>query len=321
MEVKTESNTTPATQDSSKSISSVKQKELEKTPLNAKLEENKNQTLQEPITENGKNGKDSKTPKKYSLTINGEVKELDEKTVLMLAQKAMGADEKFAKAYKIKKQAEDLITYAKSNLPEFLRNLNIDPHEWAENIIMDRIKIEKMTPEQRELMEVKKKLNEMEEEKRRIEQEKKEIMIKETVEKIQNDLTEKIIEQLEKSKLPKTPRTVARIAHYMLEGLKNGVRFSPADVIDVVWEDYVREHQEMYGELPSDKLLNLFNESIRKKIREIELEQIKGMTDKMKQVQQSLPPISDKTNEENKRKKYLTLDEFREYNKKLLEEE
>lgn len=254
--------------------------------------------------------------RRLKLKINGEERELPEDEVVRLAQRGMGADEKFRESAKMRKQAENFFKLLKTNPAAALAHpaIGLNVRQFAEDIIYKQIQYEKMTDEQKELYEAKLKLKQMEDEKRRLhdEQQTKKQSVLEN--EYKDTLQKKIVDVLETSGLPKTPRTVARVAHYMFEARARGVRAEPADVIDMVQSDYHKDFQDMFGALPGEAILKIIGDDARKKVREAELHSIKNPT--LPVPRDGQPPAVDGP---AKPRKILSSDEWRERNRRMLE--
>ena len=59
---------------------------------------------------------------------------------------------------------------------------------------------------------------------------------------------------LESAGLPKTEKTVGRIAYYMETALRAGYNVKPSDVVDQVRQDYKFELNSFLGNIPEDAL-------------------------------------------------------------------
>jgi len=121
-----------------------------------------------------------------------------------------------------KQQVNQFLSSIKSNTKEVLAQMGIDPREFAAQVIEEELKRQQMTPEQLELEELRQEKKRLEEErkKEREDFERKELERAEALEfeRVENGISQ----ALEASDLPKSPRTVQRIAYYMHEGLKKG---------------------------------------------------------------------------------------------------
>lgn len=271
--------------------------------------------------------------RKFKLVIGGKEQEVDEKTLISMAQMGEGARQKFNQAALMRKQAEDFVRMLKTNPEQVLAHpdIGLDVREWAEKFLYERLKQEQLSPEERERVELKKRVEQMEGEKKEQERLAQEAKFKEAQEHFRENLQNDIIKVLDQSGLPKTPYTIRRMAHHMLESRmaaqkyyeETGVKvepLGPADVVDLVMNDYIDEHNQLLGALPGDKLLSILKEDVRKKIREAELAAMKGGTKVPQPVPAGEQPPANPAREQPA-KKGLTMQEWRERNRKLLEGE
>lgn len=228
------------------------------------------------------------------------------------AQKGEAADAKFQEAAYMRKQSEDFIKLLKTNPEAVLGNpaVGLDVQKWAEEFLWNRMQEAKKTPEQKQREQELKELQEYREKEKTAAERAKQEAFEKAKEQYKGKLTEDIINTLAQTNLPKSARTVARMAHYILQAKQSGwVDVSPKDVVDMVREDYVQEHNELLGALPQEELLKILNAEVRKKIREAELWALKHPG---QPIPASMQP---KLNEENHKapKKGMTKEEFRKF--------
>lgn len=235
----------------------------------------------------GQNGAQEKNPaptdtaevvRKFKLKReDGSEEEHDEKSIIMWAQKARGLDKELFGLKKTVANAQKVMQLLKNDPEAALSHKDVghDPFELAERIMMRRLDREKMSPEQRELADLKKQLQDAEEEKKRsvYEQEKKEF------ESARNyyagEYEKEIISVLDSSGLPKHQGIVRRIAHYLAEGLKRGRVLKADQVVDIVRKDLISEQVELLSSLKGEKLLEILGEGVAKNLREADLNRLK----------------------------------------------
>lgn len=203
--------------------------------------------------------------KAYGKEMNVSLEELQK-----LAEKGAGADKKFNDAYRKNQQAEQFFRLLKENPRKVLSDpsIGIDVKKFAEDILMEHINREQMTPEQRELHETKEKMKQYEEEKKAFEKKQADAQMQELVNHHNTAIEKDITTALGSSGLPKTPQTVARMAYYMSEGLKRGVELKASDVTDFVRNDYVQMMNTFFSASDGDALIKLLGDMNVKKINE-----------------------------------------------------
>jgi hypothetical protein len=226
--------------------------------------------------------------RKLKLKVNGREMELEEPEVIRRAQLASAADEKFREASEMRKQAEQffnaLLDDPKSVLmhPEIRDRINF--RALAEEYLGAELQKEMMSPEQRELEELrafKKKQDETAESAKREQLTKAQ---QEEMTRLQQraaqEYDKKITEVLAQSSLPKTPYTVKRVAELLHGALTKGYDLDVQTAVDMVREGYMTDVQSLVGGLDGDHLVNALGPDILKRLRKYDLERIKAQLDK-----------------------------------------
>lgn len=260
----------------------------------------------------------SNPDKPFVLKVDGKEIHLSKEDAIRWAQKGMGIDKKLTESQKKVEVAETFIRMLRENPEAILMNPQIMGQEkfrkLAQDYLHKEIQKEMMTPEQRELAELKEKLAQEEQARKEIEEKTAQERQSELVKHYNAQYEKDITDTLATSGLPKTRSTVKRLAYYMSEGLKRGVELKAADVVDLVRADYQAEHAELFGQLDGDTLANFLGENTLKKIREAELKRLNNP--------QAKPEIkkAEPVDGGNKAKKKMTKDEFNAYLEKVAKE-
>lgn len=165
------------------------------------------------------------------------------------------------------------------NTEATLRQMNIDPVEFAAKVLEAEIAKQALSPQERKNLELEAKLKHLEEENKRKEQEserrEQEIRRKQIGEQVENQM----IQALDKSDLPHTPYVADRIAKYMILALndKDGpMELTPEEVIPLVREDILRDLQQVFKGMSDDKIENFIGKEIFQKVRKKNLEKVKS---------------------------------------------
>jgi hypothetical protein len=213
--------------------------------------------------------------KKWKLKAGDQDVEVDEAELVRRAQLGFGAEKKIQDAAKVMKEWNQMVSLLKDPKRAFdifkHPSIGLDPMKVAEELIFEKIKMEQLTPEQREALEWKQKAMTLEEEKKAAETEAQKLQAAKMEEHFSKEYETKIISTLEKAGLPKSRTTVARMAQYMLAGLEQGVQLAPEDVVDLVRKKYMEDIQGLFGGLDGEKLLEMIGEDVAKKIRTFDL--------------------------------------------------
>lgn len=189
---------------------------------------------------------------------------------------ARAADKAMKENSSTKKQAEALVKAIKGNTKEALLEMGIDPKELAAAIIEEEIKKSQMSPEQKELEELRAHKKQMEEERQKMkEEQEKENRTKEeqlAYEKISNEIADAI----KTTYLPKEPATVRRVAHYLKVANEQGVSVSAAEVMPFVEADLKEELQSILNQLGEDNFEEFVGKDRMSKQRKRNIEKAKS---------------------------------------------
>lgn len=215
--------------------------------------------------------------KKWKLKAGKQEREVtSEAELVRLAQLGIGAHEKFEQAAKTRKQAEDVLEILQKNPAEALSKLGFDVRKLAEDFLAQKIQEEMLTPEQRKVKEMETELQRYKTEKEEFEKQQREVQISTLQVQYEADIQQKIIGAIDAHKLPKNPKTIARFAEYMLQGVENGVDYDPKDLAPRIRRDLEEEHRHMYRDSGVEEILKILGEDTLKKIRQYELQKVKG---------------------------------------------
>lgn len=232
--------------------------------------------------------------RKLKLKVNGKEVEMDEPEVLRRAQLAEAADQKFQEAAKTRKQMEEFVRQLKSDPLSILTNpeLGIDFKGLAEQYLGQELQRELMTPEQRELEELREFRRAQEEAAEQARQQEMTASQQREFQALQQraakEYDEKITEVLQQSNLPKTPRTVKRVAEMLYNAMEKGYELDINTAVDMVRGDFSTDLTELVGGLDGEGIVKFFGEDVVKKLRKHDLAQLR----KLQEAAQSAAPQS-----------------------------
>lgn len=214
--------------------------------------------------------------KRMKLKLEGQDVEMPESEVIALAQRGKVSDKRFQEAAAMKKQAEDVLKFAKENPTEFFKKTGMNARQWAEEYLVGELKKEQMSPEQRKAAENEAKLKEYEDQKkseadRKLQDDKRRL----EQEHMQN-YDKLFVEALTKSGLPKTPYTIKRMAELQLTNIRKKLELSADQLAKVVREDYQAEQKALFGAVDGDALLEMFGADIVKKLSKAQIAKLKA---------------------------------------------
>jgi hypothetical protein len=213
---------------------------------------------------------------KETLKVNGKSRDIqDYNDLKRLAQLGLAANEKFQQASEKIKQAEAIVELLQTNPEKALEKLGFNVRDMAEEYLKNELQREVLTDEQRKLLDMERKLAEYEADKKAKEEDEKASRISELQRHYETELSDKIIKTIETYKLPRSERTISRIAEKLYVALENGYEIDPMDLGPLVKQEIDEELRGMYGTLDVEAMLSILGEDNLKKIREHELKKVK----------------------------------------------
>lgn len=238
-----------------------------------------------PAVKVDENGVAAEQPKKiWKLNVNGKEVEYDASNEDRLKndiQKVFGIEEKAKTTAQKVDMAEKLLGMLQSDPLGFEKQckLNgIDATKLATEILYNQLRLQNMTPEQRELEEYK----EREKEAKAL----KEQQDKENAEKEAQQKTQEWAQKFEKeceaalnaNQIPKTRLSLALIAQYVDAGLAEKKEYSVEQVLPYVARDLKEIHRQTMEQLDGDALLNYVGETLSNKIAKARVDRYKRTT-------------------------------------------
>ena len=217
---------------------------------------------------------------KIKLLIDGEESEEevdwnDRESLKNKIQLAAAAKKRMAQAKEQTHKAMSIIKELESDPENVLRKLGPKGREIAEKYLLSQIKDDMLTDEQKELRDLRL------ERQRNQEREAKE---KETVEtserqKKEYDIAQgyqaTIIDALNKTGLPKTPKLVARTAEIFKHNIQHGLELSPEMLAKEVKSERLAELKAIINDADGPQLIEMFGEEMAKKIRRHDIMKLK----------------------------------------------
>lgn len=238
-----------------------------------------------PAVKVDENGVATEQPKKiWKLNVNGKEVEYDASNEDKLKndiQKVFGIEEKAKTTAQKIGMAERLMEMLQSDPLGFEKQckLNgIDATKLATEILYNQLRLQSMTPEQRELEEYK----EREKEAKAL----KEQQDKEAVEAEANRKTQEWAQKFEKecemalaaNQIPKTRLSLALIAQYVDAGLAENKEYTVEQVLPYVARDLKEIHRQTMEQLDGDALLAYVGETLSNKIAKARVDRYKRTT-------------------------------------------
>lgn len=211
------------------------------------------------------------------IKVNGKTERVTVREAIKRAQLASASHEKMQQAAKIAKQAQQmqqLLDLAESNPAEFfkMRGKNFD--QLAEEALAKRFELAQMSPEQRELMETKQKLQQMQSERENAEKEFKSHQERVVSQQVQQKLDLEIGEAFSQSSLPKEPFYVAQIAAEMLRAEKLGQGLTAKEAADKVKSRWASSNRTILEGMDAKAIHEFLGPKVMKALSDYELKRV-----------------------------------------------
>jgi hypothetical protein len=249
-----------------------------------------------------------KAIKEYELKVNGKSKKIsldldNEDEVKKYLQKGLAADERMQEASSYKKQAEQLVEMLQKDPLSILRNpaLGIDIKKLAEQVLIQDLEEQQLSPEQKKLKEYEEKLKFYEEEKQKKEDENKRMQLEEATRRNYEEVETSMLKALEQADFPAEPFFVRRVADIWAAAVESG--WEDAKLEDIM--PYVQ--QKLQGDFKSlidknkdpDKLEKLLGKDVLNNYRKSNLSKVKKTPTPMQKMTESTakPVEAPKSNE------------------------
>lgn len=247
--------------------------------------------------------------RKLKLKVDGRDEELDESEVVRWAQMGRSAQKRFQEAAQARKQAEDFIRMLKEDPVSVMTNpaVGIDPRKFAEEYLSKELQKETLSPEQKRIRDLEDKLRKHDEDLKKAEEQSKKAEFQKLQEHYKQDFDKKFTDALQGSGLPKSPKTIQRMADYMVMALKNNLDVEPSHVVELVRQDYISEIQDLFSQTDGDKLLKILGDGVANKIRKADLARLRSS----QQQPISQPTPTQEFVAEDKPKKVMNVFEWR----------
>lgn len=217
-------------------------------------------------------------PRKFKVKIDGTEKEYDEDTLLTEFQKREAAHKRFEQASAERKQAEAIYNLLKTNPFEAMAKLGLNPREVTETWLAEQLSLEMMTPEERELKDLRREKEERKRQEEEYRKQREEQELQELTSKHAQDYENQFIDALGKSSLPANATSVRRVAEVMYQAALQGVEIPVTKAIKIVEQDVAEWRKSHLSSLDSDRLYETLGEEGVRKLRERDIKNIKNPT-------------------------------------------
>jgi hypothetical protein len=226
------------------------------------------------------------------------------------AQLLTKADQRLKQAqeYESKYGKEALKQRIRSEGARFLQELEVDPTDFATNLLLPEIEKQQMSPEQRAMQDRERGISEREARIKQWEQQQQQARLDEQVRQHQENYRKTFNEALTKTGFGNNPHVMRRMAAYMETFVDAEESPSPDDVAQMVRDDISNEVKTLTDSLDGKGVVELLGEALVKKIRAYDLQRLKAMRPGA-QSQTTPPPAAVLNGTAQKQQKYLTEDQ------------
>lgn len=251
---------------------------------------------------------------KFKLVVDGEEIEEevdwnDKEGMKKRLQLAAAAKKRMTEAVEAKRKAFEIVKAFENDPESMLARMGPKGREIAEKYLVKQLQDEMLSPEEKELRDLKAYRESKEkEELTKKEQEQLGVQQKREMEYAQQFQTT-IITALEKSGLPKTPELVKRMAATMQKNLEYGLELTPEDLVMEVKSDLTKIVKSIIGDSDGDSLIGLLGDDVAKKIRQSD---IRKLQEKQSQLFQGGKKSATSSSQSQQESRPMTMDEWKE---------
>lgn len=190
------------------------------------------------------------------------------------------ANKRMSESAMTRKQAEQFIEALQTDPMRILGNAKIMGEEkfqkLAEEFLSKKIQQQMLSPQERDQLEKEERLRRYEEQERQRNEQEEQARMQELQKHYQESYTKTITQALDASNLPKNPFTVKRMAQLLQQNISYGLEIEPAQLAQLVREDYQKELAAIIGNSSPEQILGMFGDDVTNKLRKHDLEKLKG---------------------------------------------
>jgi septum formation inhibitor MinC len=202
----------------------------------------------------------------FKVKVDGQEMEVDEGELIRGYAHNKAAAERLRQASETRQLAEEVLSIFKNNPREAFNRLGVDAKAFAEQVLQAEMEDAMLTPEQKELRELKAFKEQMAAKEAAAREEQERAAEAAFREQVAAELQTNIINTLEMADLPKNEFTIGRMAYYLESCLQAGYNATPQDVIAHVKSEYDRELKSFLGSITDDKLLNFMGDDFTNRV-------------------------------------------------------
>ncbi len=215
---------------------------------------------------------------KHKIKVDQQEAELDYDELVRRAQKGTAADKRLAEAAALRKQLES--TWNATDPTHFFKSRNLDPEQWAEQLLIKKLKLQNMSPEERAAHE-KGELERAEREREKAEieqlrQEKQQMLTQQVVQRLDQEITDafKAI-----GRTP-TPAVVKRMAELMDMHMEthDGEFMPAAKALEIALSGRQSDAAEYLQSLTAEQLRQILPKKLLDDLRRQDVELVRSQS-------------------------------------------
>lgn len=236
-----------------------------KSNKNSEEEKEKPQDNEEEENVSGKKDQDSTGEKTHTIKVNGVEKQVSTQDLIVMAQKAESADQRFEESAKHRKQVAAVMELAQNDPMTFLDKIGVKPEKVEQWLYDNHIAPNILEGDEKEQWERNREFERLKAQEKQREEQDKNKRIETTREAYQRSIIEAVKSSPE---VPKTDWTVNRVAQYMQRAFKAGYRdVTPSEVMPYVAKDWNKIKSSQLESLDEDQMLKYLGEEGTEKVR------------------------------------------------------
>lgn len=225
----------------------------------------------------------SSVPETFEVKVDGKVLKVSKDELIKNFQLEQASRARMQKAAKAQQESErqmqqiaEIFQILKSSPRDVFSELGVDFDALAEEHLLEKIRREQMTPEQRELDDLRKQREEWESEKKRRAEEQKRVAYERQVASAMEQIDADLLEALAKTGIKANHRMVALTGEIMLSAMQNGQSMTWEEALSRAQTYRKSELSDYLGTIDPEALEQLLGSENVERIRKASLSKVKN---------------------------------------------
>lgn len=239
-----------------------------------------------PVEEKKSNKKNLKL-KVDGQEIDEEIDFDDEEALIRNLQLAKVAQKRMNEKSVLEKQMGAFLQMLQENPDKAMREIGLDPEDFAVKTLQKKIEDEQKSPEQRELEKLKRELEEHRNKTKRDEDERRNTELSRLQVEQEKKIEDGMIASLERHSLPNQPLVVKKMAEVMLTALENNIDIDPIEAGSIVKKELEEDMKSYVNALPDEALEAFLGKERLVSMRKKQVQAVKKAAETASSVQQT----------------------------------